>query len=124
MKYVKEIGIIFGISCIGELLNSLLPLPVPSGVYGLFILLAALMIGIIKLDYVESSGNWLLETMPLMFVPISVGLMESFHELSAILVPFVTISIISTLTVMAVTGIIAELIIKRKNKGEKEGEEE
>lgn len=40
MKYVKEIVIIFGITMVGELLNKFIPLPVPAGVYGLFILLA------------------------------------------------------------------------------------
>ena len=39
MKYVKEAGTIFGMSAAGEILNKLLPLPVPAGVYGLFLLL-------------------------------------------------------------------------------------
>ena len=39
MKYLKEVTIIFGITMLGEFLNYLLPFPVPSGVYGLFILL-------------------------------------------------------------------------------------
>lgn len=120
MKYVKEVGIIFGISCVGEALNRMLPFPVPSGVYGLFILLAVLMTGIIKVEEVEASGNWLLDTMPLMFVPVSVGLMDSFGELKAVLVPFVFISVISTLVVMVITGLIADWIIKRRNKGEAE----
>ena len=43
MKYVRQIGIIWGMTLAGELLNLLLPLPVPAGVYGLFLLLAALL---------------------------------------------------------------------------------
>ena len=50
MKYVKEIVIIFGITMVGELLNKFIPLPVPAGVYGLFILLGGLCSGIIKLS--------------------------------------------------------------------------
>ena len=46
MKYVKEIVIIFGITMVGELLNKFIPLPVPAGVYGLFILLGGLCSGI------------------------------------------------------------------------------
>ena len=38
MRFVKEAGIICGISAIGEILNALLPFPVPAGVYGLFLL--------------------------------------------------------------------------------------
>ena len=45
MKYIKESAIIFGITMIGEFLNRLLPLPVPAGVYGLFLLLLLLCFG-------------------------------------------------------------------------------
>ena len=45
MKYIKESAIIFGITMIGEFLNKLLPLPVPAGVYGLFLLLLLLCFG-------------------------------------------------------------------------------
>ncbi|MFR4580402.1 MAG: CidA/LrgA family protein [Clostridium fessum] len=45
MKYLKEVTIIFGITMLGEFLNYLLPFPVPSGVYGLFILLLLLCTG-------------------------------------------------------------------------------
>ena len=41
MKYVRQIGIILGITLAGEFLNKILPLPVPAGVYGLFLMLAA-----------------------------------------------------------------------------------
>ena len=53
MKYVRQIGIIWGMTLAGELLNLLLPLPVPAGVYGLFLLLAALLTGAVKLESVE-----------------------------------------------------------------------
>ena len=118
MKYVKEIGIIFGVSLAGEFLNSVLPLPVPAGVYGLFILLVFLLTGVVKLGQVESAGGWLLETMPLMFVPVSVGLMDSFGELKAVLVPFVAISLISTIIVMVITGLLSDLVIRKKNRKE------
>ena len=34
MKFIKGITIIFGITMIGEFLNVLLPLPIPSGYMG------------------------------------------------------------------------------------------
>ena len=49
MKYVKQIGIILGITLAGECLNQFLPLPVPAGVYGLFLLLGTLLTGAVKL---------------------------------------------------------------------------
>ena len=36
MKYVKQIGIILGVTLAGEALSHFLPFPVPAGVYGPF----------------------------------------------------------------------------------------
>lgn len=119
MKYLREIAVIFGITMVGELLNSLISLPVPAGVYGLFILLGLLCSGKLKLSDVCATGDLLLDLMPLMFIPAAVGLIESVEELRAILMPFLVISVLSTLIVMTVTGKTTELILKLQNKEEK-----
>ena len=119
MKYLKEIAIIFGITMVGEVLNELIPLPVPAGVYGLFILLGLLYTKIVKLADVAATGNLLLDMMPLMFVPAAVGLLEKYQELTSILVPFVLISAVSTLIVMAVTGKTTEFILHHQKKEDK-----
>ena len=106
-RYVKQIGIIMGITLAGEVLNHMVPLPVPAGVYGLFIMLAALMCGSVKLESVEGSGNFLMDTMTMMFIPATVGIVECIGEVRAVLVPFLIIIGISTLLVMAVTGCMA-----------------
>ena len=85
MKYVKEVVIIFGITMVGELLNKFIPLPVPAGVYGLFILLGGLCSGIIKLSDVEVTGNLLLDLMPVMFIPAAVGIIDKIEELKAVM---------------------------------------
>ncbi len=116
MKYIKQVLIIFGITMVGEVLNFLLPLPVPSGVYGLFLLLIGLCTKVIKVSDVEDVGNFLLDTMPMMFIPVSVGLIESYGAMKAVLVPLVVISVVSTIIVMAVTGKMTELMIRLSGK--------
>ena len=116
MKYVKEAGIIFGMSAAGEILNQLLPFPVPAGEYGLFLLLICLIAGVVKLEWLEATGNWLLDAMPIMFLPACVGIMESFGELQAVLAPFVVTVIVSTMAVFGVTGCVAQWIIRRKGE--------
>ena len=66
MKYLKEVTIIFGITMLGEFLNYLLPFPVPSGVYGLFILLLMLCTGALHTEDVAEVGEFFLDTMPIM----------------------------------------------------------
>ena len=117
MKYIKQVFIIFGITMAGEVLNAILPLPVPSGVYGLFLMLLGLCTKVIKVSDVEDVGNFLLDTMPMMFIPVSVGLIESYGAMKAVLVPLFAISVISTIIVMVVTGKMTELIIRLTRKG-------
>ena len=118
MRYVKQIGIILGITLAGEVLNHVIPLPVPAGVYGLFIMLAALLSGAEKLEIVEGTGNFLMDTMTMMFIPATVGIVECIGEVKAVLIPFLIIIAVSTLLVMAVTGSMAQWVMGRKKSGE------
>lgn len=112
MKYVKEGSIIFGITLCGEFLNRALPLPVPAGVYGLFLLLTLLCTGIIKLKDIEATGNFLLDIMPILFIPASVELIESYAQLQSLWIPIVVTSVVSTVVVMIITGKVAEFMLR------------
>lgn len=116
LKYLKEVAIIFGITMVGELLNKVIPLPVPAGVYGLFLLLGLLCGGVVKLSDICCTGELLLDLMPLMFIPAAVGLIERVEELKVILVPFLVITMVSTLFVMAVTGKMTEFVLKLQER--------
>ena len=119
MKYIRQACVIFGITMIGEFLNYALPLPIPGGVYGLFLMLIALCTGVLKLSDVEETANFLLDTMSIMFVPATVGLIEHIDLLKAVIIPFSIIIVISTVIVMAVTGKVTQLLIHKTGKKEK-----
>ena len=55
-------------------MNYYIPLPVPASIYGMIILFLCLSTGIIKLSDVKDAGKFLIEIMPLMFIPAGVGL--------------------------------------------------
>lgn len=116
MKYIRQFGIIILISLMGELLKWLLPLPIPASIYGLVLMLLALGLHIIPLDAVKDAGRFLIDIMPLMFIPAAVGLMNSWGVLKPVFLPVLLITIISTIVVMAVTGRVTQFIIKRERK--------
>ncbi|MCI5502130.1 MAG: CidA/LrgA family protein [Lachnospiraceae bacterium] len=118
MKYIKQFLIILAISFIGELLKYLLPFPIPASIYGMAILFTGLMTGIIKLDSVKETGKFLIEIMPVMFIPAGVGIMTSWGLLKPILVPVCIITVVTVVTVMAATGRVSQCIIRmNKEKG-------
>lgn len=116
MKYLKQFWIILLISALGEGLRVLLPFPIPASVYGLILMLAALMSGVLKLEQVQDTGDFLVEIMPVMFIPAGVGLLTSWSALQPIWLPVIIITILTTVIVMAVTGYVTQFVI-RKEKG-------
>lgn len=120
MKYIKQFGIILTISFLGEVCNHLLPLPIPASIYGLVILFTGLLFGWIKLESIKETGKFLIEIMPLMFIPAAVGLLESWGVLKPICIPVIGITLVTTIIVMAVTGRVTQFVIRMGNQTREE----
>lgn len=122
MKYVKQFLIILLISFIGEGLNFAIPAPIPASIYAMVILFVCLCTKIIKLDDVKDTGMFLIEIMPLMFIPAGVGLMKSWGVLKPLIVPVLVITVVSLVAVMGVSGRVSQkIIVNEDKKNESEG---
>lgn len=118
MKYIKQFFIILCISFIGEILKQIIPLPIPASIYGMVILFIGLLTGLIKLDSVKETGKFLVEIMPIMFIPAGVGLMNSWQILQAMIIPASIITVVTIITVMIATGWISQIIIRKRKRDE------
>lgn len=119
MNYLKQFAIILFVSFLGELLHLFIPLPIPASVYGLILMLLALCFGILRLEQVKGAADFLIEIMPVMFIPAAVGLLESWSALQPIFLPVVIITILTTVIVMGVTGQVTQLMIRKGNRRKK-----
>lgn len=120
MKYLKQFFIILAISFAGEVLKYMIPLPIPASIYGLVIMLFLLGTKILPLEFVRETGLFLVEIMPVMFIPAAVGLMDSWGELRPMLLPFSVITLLVTVFVIVCAGHAAQFIIRQdKRKKEK-----
>lgn len=120
MKYIRQFLIILSVSCIGEVLNHLIPLPIPASIYGLVIMLGLLVSKKLRLEAVENVANFLVEIMPALFIPAAVGLIVSWKQLESMLIPALVITVASTVLVILVTGKITDLLISKKGAGKNE----
>ena len=118
MKYLRQLLIILGITFVGEVLNYYLPLPIPASIYGLALMLILLCTGILKVSSVKETSQFLLDVMPLMFIPAAAGVVREWGIIKPILIPTVIIITVVTVIVMAVTGLITQLLINIRRKGE------
>ena len=116
MKFLKQFLWILLISFLGEVLRALIPLPIPASVYGLVLMLAALITGVLKVEQVRGAAEFLIEIMPVMFIPAAVGLMMAWDALRPVCVPVLVITAATTVIVMAVTGRVTQAIIRREKK--------
>ena len=112
MRFIRQFLIILLVSFLGEVLKAILPLPVPASIYGLVIMLALLVSKVVKLEHVEGASMFLIDIMPLMFIPASAGLIDIWPNLKPVLLPIVIITLVSTILVMVVSGKVTEFVIK------------
>ena len=119
MNYLKQFTIILIVSFIGEVLRFIIPLPIPTTIYGLILMLVFLKCKIIKVESVEKASDFLLEIMPVLFISSTVGIISAWEKLQNIFIPVVVISVVSTFVIMIVSGKVTELMIKKSNSKNK-----
>ena len=121
MKYLRQLLIILIFSFAGEVLHYLVPIQIPASIYGLVLLFIGLMTGLIQLSQVQETAKFLIEIMPMMFIPAGVGLLESWGVLKPILVPVILILVVSTVLVMGVSGLVTQRVMHiGKSHGKKD----
>ena len=118
MKYVFQFLRILAVCLLAEILQAVLPLPVPSSIYGLVLMLAALKTRLIRLEQIKETAGFLIAVMPLMFVPAAAGVMDMLSEIKEMLWPILIALFPVTILVMAVAGKVTQAIA---GKGERDG---
>ena len=117
MKYIKQFFIIVAISCLGELLSRLIPAPIPAGIYGIILLFLGLLTKKIPLDAVKETAHFLVEIMPIMFIPAAVGLIDSWELIRSSWLKYIVIIVVTTVAVMAVAGRVTQHFAKKGGSG-------
>lgn len=122
MKYIRQFGLILAVTFLGELLKMILPFKIPSSIYGLVLMFLALQFKVIQLEQVKEAAKYLIEIMPLMFIPAGVGLMNAWGVLKPICIQVIVITIVSTIVVMGISGKVTQFVIRleKRNKSERD----
>ena len=116
MKYIKQITIIFGFSFLGELLNYLLPFPIPAAIYGLFLLFLSLSIGAIRPTSVRETSIFLSSLLPLLFVAPLVNIVDYYSLLIDNIRPLLIIIVLGLFLTFGASGSVTQFFIKRLEK--------
>ena len=110
---VRGFVILLSFQWLGELLSTGLNLPLPGSVIGMVLLLITLRFGLIKLTWVNEAAELLLKNLSMLFVPAGVGVMVYFDLIAKQWLPLTVATLLSTLAVLATTGLTAKFMSRK-----------
>lgn len=119
MNYIKQFLLILVVCFVGEILHALIPLPIPASIYGLILMLIALTAKWIPEEKIAAVSDFLINIMPVMFIPSAVGLMGYWEAIKPILLAIVVITVVVNILVFAVSGRVTQAVVRLENRKER-----
>ncbi|EGU31472.1 CidA/LrgA family protein [Vibrio scophthalmi] len=116
LKYAVSMGLIFLCLLAGTNIQQLVGTSIPGSIIGMLLLFALMASGLVSSDWVKPSANLFIRYMILLFVPISVGLMEHFDTLIHNALPILASAVGGTLIVLVTLGLFLDRLLKKGNK--------
>lgn len=113
MKYIKQLLYILLFSFLGELLQALIPLPIPAAIYGIVLLLSALCTGLLKAEKIADTAHFLISLLPLLFVAPAASILSYWDILSPHILQICVIVALTTVLVFAVSGLVTKLLLRK-----------
>ena len=95
---------------------------VPGSVIGMILLFCARSLKWVRPGHVKKVSMFLLDNMMLFFIPVGVGLITSYTLLSRYMLAIIVASLVSTVLVIAVVGLV-EQKLESKKRSKKEDDD-
>ncbi len=116
MRILNQLGIIFGILGVGEIISSLFSnfITIPGSIVGMIILFLLLQFKVIKEETIKDVADFLLSNMAIFFVPAGVSLINSFGLIKDNMMILILSGTIATIIIMLATGKTVEFMINKK----------
>lgn len=114
MLLIRQFSIIAGYTLLGETVSLLMPVPVPGSVLGLMFLYLSLTLKWIKVESLEPGSSWLKDNMAFFFVPLTVGLMESFVLFQDIVFPLLIVIFVSTTLTLIISSLTTKYFVEKE----------
>ena len=109
MKIIAQIGLLYILYRIGEWISSAFDLFLPGSVIGMILLIALLFTRVMRLEWVGDGAGFMVKHLPFFFIPSTLGIMQYYGIFAGKGFLLVIIVLVSTIMVMAVSGLIGHL---------------
>ena len=115
-KYFVSFGLIFLCCFLGTSIQDALQLSIPGSIIGMLILFSLMASGLVKAEWVKLGASVFIRYMVLLFVPISVGLMNHFDLLLSNAISILASAVGGTTIVLVSLALLIDRLLKRGQK--------
>ena len=114
MKFLRQFLYILLFSFTGEFLQAWIPLPIPAAIYGIILMLIALMTGILKREHISDTAQFLISFMPVLFIIPVVKILQYRSVIAPKIGAILIIVAVSTFFVFGVAGLVSKWCLGKK----------
>ncbi|MBW7982223.1 CidA/LrgA family protein [Enterobacillus tribolii] len=122
-QYLRAFVLIYLCLFVGNAISALLPITIPGSILGMLLLFALLASQILPAHWVKPGCHVLIRYMALLFVPIGVGVMSYYDELTSQFGPLVVSCVVSTFITMLVVVYSSHMVHRERIIGAPADEE-
>ena len=121
VKIIYQIGIIFALCWISQIVEGLLPFSFPASVIGMLLLFLLLCAGLLRVDHIREKSDFLLGNMAFFFLPAGVSIINYFDVLRSTAVQLIMICLLTTVITFGVTALSVRLTMAVLERGQGHG---
>ena len=121
MKIICQIGILFALCWVSQIVEWLLPIPFPASVIGMVLLFALLWAQVLRVDHIREKSDFLLGNMAFFFLPAGVSILNYADVLRSTAVQLVLICLLTTVITFGVTALSVRVTMALLERGKTNG---
>ena len=112
MRILKQIGFIFGICLVGQIIAELIPVPFPGSVMSMVLLFILFMLNWANPEKLKNVNDFLLENMSFFLVTSAVIIITNYDLIKNSIVQILIICVVSFVVTFAVTAYTVTFVMK------------
>ena len=112
MKILIQLGLLFGVCILGDLISAVLPFAFPGSVVSMLLMLLLLLSGFMKESAIEESANFFLKNMTFFFIPFGVGILRYAALIRSVWWQLLVVNVVSLLVCFAVSSWTVVLVTR------------
>jgi holin-like protein len=111
MKIVKQIGIVFAVCWISQVVSRFLPFTFSASIIGMILILVLLLAGILRVEHIQDKSSFLLSNMAFFLIPAGVSVINYFELIGRNILILVFICVVSTIVTFSVTAFTVKAML-------------